>query len=68
MINGREKDNEFDTPTLVELWRTSPYLYDGHANSMHEVFKVYNKNDMHGRTSKLSSRELNDLIEFIYSL
>ena len=22
-------DNQFDTPTLVEVWRTAPYLHDG---------------------------------------
>ncbi len=27
----------FDTPTLVELWRTAPYLHDGSAATLREV-------------------------------
>ncbi|GAI04340.1 unnamed protein product, partial [marine sediment metagenome] len=28
---GTEKNLAFDTPTLIEIWRTAPYLYDGRA-------------------------------------
>ena len=58
----------FDTPTLVEIWRTAPYLYDGRASTMHEAFTKWNKGDKHGITSNLSESELNDLVEFILSL
>ena len=27
----------FDTPALVELWRTAPYLHDGSCASLHEL-------------------------------
>jgi len=65
---GREKDVKFDTPTLIEIWRTAPYLYDGRAENMEEVFTDYNTNDQHGETSQLNKQELSDLIEFINSL
>jgi len=30
-------NKEFDTPTLVEVWRTSPYLHDGRAVTIQDV-------------------------------
>ena len=64
---GREEGLEFDTPTLVEVWRTRPYLYDGRAVTIKEVLTKYNKGDKHGMTSTLSEQEINDLAEFVMS-
>ncbi len=63
-----EKDREFDTPNLNELYRTRPYLYDGRAADLREVFTIYNKDDKHGTTSNLSEEELDALIEYLLSL
>jgi len=59
---------KFDTPTLVEVWRTAPYLYDGRAEAVIDVLTVYNTGDRHGRTSKLTPQQLKDLAEYILSL
>ncbi len=66
---GKEKDKNvlFDTPTLIENWRTAPYLYDGRAANMKEVVTTYNSEDKHGSTSNMSEQEINDLVEFILS-
>lgn len=66
--DGMEKGVPFDTPTLVEVWRTAPYLYDGRAATLEELLTKYNADDRHGRTSNLSPQELKDLIEYINSL
>jgi YVTN family beta-propeller protein len=58
----------FDTPTLVELWRTSPYLHDGSAIALRDVLTTANQNDQHGRTSHLTADQINDLIEYLLSL
>lgn len=58
----------FDTPSLIEVWRTAPYLHDGRAGDMLELFKKYNPGDKHGKTSNLSDQDLKDLVEFILSL
>ena len=42
---GLDADKKFDTPTLVEVWRTAPYLYDGRAATMEEVFTKCNIED-----------------------
>ncbi len=60
--------DDFDTPTLVEMFRSAPYLHDGSAITMREVLVEHNKGDLHGRTTQLSERELNDLAEYLLSL
>jgi YVTN family beta-propeller protein len=66
---GTGEDNDkgrlFDTPSLHEIWRTAPYLYDGRAKTLHEVFSIYNQEDKHGYTQKLSKDELDALILYI---
>jgi YVTN family beta-propeller protein len=65
--DGRDKGRKFDTPTLIETWRTAPYLYDGRAATIEEVITKYNPQDKHGKTSHLNEKEINDLINFILS-
>jgi len=60
-----EDYKEFDTPTLMEVWRTAPYLYDGRAVTIKEVLTKFNKNDQHGKTSNLGEKEIADLAEYI---
>ncbi|RKY07104.1 MAG: cell surface protein [Planctomycetota bacterium] len=65
---NREVDTEFDTPTLVEIWRTGPYLHDGRAVTIEDVLTKFNTDDKHGETSKLSAKEISCLAEFVLSL
>ena len=65
---GREEDTPFDTPTLVEVWRTGPYLHDGGAATIKETLTTFNKDDRHGVTSMLSPQDLDDLVAYILSL
>ena len=64
----RHKNDSFDTPTLSEVWRTAPYLYDGRAKTMKEVFTEFNTENKHGQTSLLSGKELDYLLEYVLSL
>ena len=65
---GEELGQTFDVPTLNEVWRTAPYLYDGRAASMLAVLKDWNKADQHGITTDLTEQELKDLELYILSL
>jgi hypothetical protein len=58
----------FDTPTLVEIWRTAPYLHDGSAATLRDVVTTSNKRDAHGKTSHLRPAQIDDLVEFLSSL
>jgi YVTN family beta-propeller protein len=60
--------DRFDTPSLIEVWRSAPYLHDGRAATMLEVFTTCNVGDNHGVTSKLSPEQLDDLVEYVLSL
>ena len=65
---GDKPSDKFDTPTLVECWRTAPYLHDGSAATMREVLTTANRNDRHGKTSHLTDRQIEDLVAFLLSL
>jgi cytochrome c peroxidase len=64
---GSERGTAFVTPTLVEIWRTSPYLYDGRAATMKDVLTKFNKDNKHGVTSDLTEEQINDLAEYVLS-
>jgi DNA-binding beta-propeller fold protein YncE len=61
-------DGGYDTPTLVELWRTAPYLHLGHAASLLEVLTTFNAGDEHGKTSQLSAAERDQLIAYLMQI
>jgi len=63
-----DRRDDFDTPTLVELWRTAPFLHDGSAATVKDVLTAHNKSDRHGKTSKLSKQEIDDLTAYLLSL
>jgi len=65
---GMDKGKPVKTSTLVECWRTAPYLNDGRASTLKELFTKFNPDDKHGKTSKLSQEELDQLIEYVRSL
>jgi cytochrome c peroxidase len=54
-------------PPLTNIALTAPYLHDGSARSLEEIWTIYNPNDKHGRTNDLTKDELNDLIEYLKS-
>lgn len=60
-----EFEKGWDTPTLREVWRTAPYLFDGRAATMEEVFTVHK----HGlEKSKITAKEIDELVEYVNSL
>ncbi len=58
----------FDTPTLVEGWRTAPYLHDGSATTFRDVLTTCNPKDEHGKSSHLTPTQVNDLVAYLLSL
>lgn len=57
-----------DVPQLPNVAYTAPYLHDGSARSLEEIWTVFNPKDTHGVTNDLSKDELNDLIEYLRTL
>ena len=58
----------YDTPTLIEVWRTAPYLHDGRYPTMKELIVDGKHVDTNGQLGKLSEAEIDDLIEYVLSL
>lgn len=58
----------FDTPTLKEVWRTAPYLYNGRAKSIREMLTTFNKEDKHGVTFSLTEKDIEALEQYVLSL
>jgi cytochrome c peroxidase len=58
----------YDTPSLLGVYRTAPYLHHGRATTLRDVLTTSNPNDRHGRTSQLSASQVEDLVEFLKAL
>jgi YVTN family beta-propeller protein len=56
-----------DTPTLKGVWQTAPYLHDGRAATLLEIFTQYTKDQM-GKTSDLTQIELGQLVRYLQEL
>jgi cytochrome c peroxidase len=57
-----------DVPQLSNVAYSGPYLHDGSARSLEEIWTVFNPKDTHGVTNDLTKDELNDLIEYLKTL
>jgi len=58
----------FDTPHLLGIAASAPYLHDGRAQALEELWTLYNTNDLHGVSSYMNKIQLNDLVEFLKTL
>ncbi|MFZ0961062.1 MAG: hypothetical protein WAO35_09165 [Terriglobia bacterium] len=58
----------FDIPQLDRVYEDAPYLHNGEALTLEEIWTVYNNQDTHGVTSDMSKQQLNDLIEYLKTL
>ena len=59
---------EFDTPTLLEVWRTPPYMHDGRYVELRDVFLYGMHGDVKGDVGSLTEEEVDDLTEYLLSL
>ena len=67
---GKSTDRSplIDVPQLRNVVYSAPYLHDGSAQSLEEIWTVFNPKDRHGVTNDLTMDELNDLIEYLKTL
>lgn len=65
--NLTDASDAFDTPTLVELWRTAPYLHDGRYLTLQELFRE-GRHGLRRPHQPLTDQEIDDLVEFLLSL
>jgi YVTN family beta-propeller protein len=60
--------DKFNTPGLIEAWRSAPYLHDGHYRTMKELVVHGKHGGKDSSVDNLSERQLDDLVEFLLSL
>ncbi len=58
----------FDTPTLLGIWETAPYLHDGSAATLRDVLVAKNPDGLHGYVAGLSAQELDDLVTYLLQI
>ncbi len=54
------EDTKYKVPTLLEVWRTAPYLHDGSLNTVEEVVKK--------SAPELTDAEIKDLSAYVLSI
>lgn len=65
---GLDEGKKVLVPSLVEVWRTAPYMHDGRAITIKDVITTHNKGDIRGKTSTLTEHQINDLVDYVRSL
>ncbi|HOW08618.1 MAG TPA: beta-propeller fold lactonase family protein [Bacteroidales bacterium] len=58
----------FDTPHLNNIFASPPYLHDGRAATLEEIWTIYGKTEEHGSLNDLTKIQLNELVEYLKSL
>lgn len=61
-------DKAFDVPNLVNVCDTPPYLHNGAAETLEEIWTRFNMLDRHGYTADLTRPQFNDLIAYLKAL
>jgi cytochrome c peroxidase len=64
-IDGQRR---YDTPTLIEAWRTAPYRHDGHFLTIRAMLVEGRHGLTRDQLDELSQREIDDLVAFVLSL
>lgn len=57
-----------DTPTLLGIWQTAPYLHDGSAPTLSDVLTTRNPTGAHGETFQLTDEELDQLVSYLQQI
>jgi len=63
-----DQESHFDTPHLNNIYDSAPYLHNGIAETLEEIWTRYNPDDKHGVTNDMTKDQLNDLIEYVKTL
>jgi YVTN family beta-propeller protein len=63
-----DHEGKFDTPHLQNIYDSAPYLHNGIAPTLEEIWTRYNPYDKHGVTNDMTKDQLNDLIEYLKTL
>ena len=63
-----DRRDTFDTPTLIESWRTAPYMHDGQYLTVKELLTKGKHGNNGEHIVTLTEEQINDLAEYVLSL
>lgn len=63
-----DRTGNMDVPHLNNIYDSAPYLHNGMAPTLEEIWTVFNPEDRHGVTNDMTKDQLNDLIEYLKTL
>jgi YVTN family beta-propeller protein len=65
---SRDSSGTFDVPHLTGIGSKAPYLHDGRATTLEEIWTAEGVGDLHGAVTDLTKADLNDLVAFLKGL
>jgi YVTN family beta-propeller protein len=68
ILTPLEPDGRYDTPSLVEVYRTAPYFHDGRSATLKDALTKDDPGGKHGDAKSLTAQELEDLTAYLLSL
>ena len=68
ILTPNEPDGRYDTPTLIEAYRTAPYFHDGRAATIKDALTKHDPDNLHGNVNNLTPQEIDDLVAYVLSL
>jgi YVTN family beta-propeller protein len=63
-----QRSDTFYTPTLVEVWRTAPYLHDGSAATLRDLVLMHHPPGKGRNKVDLTPSQVDDLVAYVLSL
>jgi YVTN family beta-propeller protein len=63
-----DRRDDFDTPTLIEVWRTAPYMHDGQYTTLKDLILKGRHGSKEGNIDALIPQQIDELVEFVLSL
>ncbi len=63
-----DSKSAFDSAHLINIFESSPFLHDGRAATLEEIWTKFNPDDKHGVSNDWTKHQLNDLVEYMKSL
>jgi len=67
-LGERDDSIKFDVPQLNNIYESGPYLHDGKAVTLEEIWTKFNSHDEHGVANDMLKSQLNDLVDYLKSL
>ncbi len=58
----------FDVPHLNNIYDSAPYMHNGAAGTLQEIWTTFDVLTLHGSTSDLTRQQFNDLIEYLKAM